>query len=82
MSKVSFAELTQNTQEKIITLLQTRLTYKGEPNAREEAIKLIGRKQPKTRKQWRGKIYHYMTSIDRHRKRLGLEPIYNCDKKV
>lgn len=77
--KVAFEELTPNVQERILSLLETRLVYKGEQNARAEAIRLIGNKQPKTRKQWRGKIYHYMTSIDRHRKRMGLEPIYNCD---
>lgn len=74
--KVSFQELTPHNQEKLLNLIRARLIMKG---SSEKAEDIIARKKPKTRKQWASKMYYYMKSIDKHRKELGLEPLYNCD---
>lgn len=80
--KVNFEQLTPLLQEKILALMQARFLYKGEPSTKEYALRAISRKQSKTRKQWRAKVYYYMKAIDVHRKKLGIEPLYSPDLTV
>lgn len=71
--KVPFSDLTPNMQNKILTLLAYRCGYSGKDFSAEKESLL---KKRKTKKVWRNYHWYFMVSIDYHRERMGLEPIY------
>lgn len=80
--KYKYEELNQNLKNKFFENLKVKYILQGKPNPEKEALEFLLRKKAKSVKTWRTLNYFFMLSIDNYRKKLGLEPFFDCKPYV